>query len=128
MGKLTEIRVIANLTNESVIVKNHETGIMQTVAPNWAEVVGNLVVPWASSKEEYENKGRKLAVSTRAGAAGAVGRAWFWENSGTVYVNTTDAWDSKAPTAVEGSYWTLMSISYKDEKKTTYEVSLQQIR
>ncbi len=128
MGKLTEIRVIANLTNDSVIVKNHETGITQTVAPNWAEVVGNLVVPWASSKDEYV-KGRKLAVSTRTGAAGpVVGRAWFWENSGTVYVNTTDAWSDKAPPVIEGTFWTLMSISYTDEKKTTYEVSLQQIR
>lgn len=128
MGKLTEIRVIANLTNESVIVKNHETGITQTVAPNWAEVVGNLVVPWASSKGEYD-KGRKLAVSTRAGAAGAiVGRAWFWENSGTVYVNTTDAWSDKAPPVIEGTYWTLMAISYTDEKKSSYEVTLQQIR
>jgi hypothetical protein len=129
MGNYTEIKVLANLTDETLTVTNKEKdkGVTKTVAAWSVEVVNGLVVPWAENKGDYDN-GRKLVVSTRVAKAGSIDQRWFWERSGAVYFSTTDEWSASATKEVECCYWYAMTVTYKGNSKTEYEVTLTQIR
>jgi hypothetical protein len=127
MANYTEIKVIVNLTEEKVIVKNHEFGTEQSVTPLTAEAGSTLVVPWAASEASYK-LGHKLSVSTEKTGVEPVGFAWFWEDNQMIYTNTTDAWNDRLTPVIAGTFWTMLAVSYRDKTKSSYKVTLQQIR
>jgi hypothetical protein len=126
MAALTYVKVLANFSTKIVLLKNHEDNNNESCGPQDVETAPSLKIPWATSKDDYDNKSRKLTVGYWEDGK-LVNKFWLWENSGAIYYNTDNAWSATAP-KVPGDSWGggIKAFAIK-EKKDTLSISLVKV-
>jgi hypothetical protein len=126
MTALTYVKFLANFSTKVVRLKNHEDTTNQSCGSQDIETTLTIAVPWATSKEDYDNS-RKLTVGYWGNDGKLVDKLWLWESNGSIYYNTVDAWSSTA-SKVPGDSWGggIKAFAIR-EKNDTFSISLVKV-